>query len=88
MNKDYIILSSEKKEEYSNLYELKENTPFIRTIYDTNNNETNYLIPWQYQNNYYIIECCTNKISINNMFKDENYAILSSKPEGKHLSCV
>ena len=86
MNKDYIILSSEKKEEYSNLYELKENTPFIRTIYDTNNNETNYLIPWQYQNNYYIIECCTNKISINNMFKDENYAILSSKPEGKHLS--
>ena len=86
MNKDYIILSSEKKEEYSNLYELKENTPFIRTIYDTNNNETNYLIPWQYQNNYYIIECCTNKISINNMFKNENYAILSSKPEGKHLS--
>ena len=85
-NKDYIILSSEKKEEYSNLYELKENTPFIRTIYDTNNNETNYLIPWQYQNNYYIIECCTNKISINNMFKDENYATLSSKPEGKHLS--
>ena len=85
-NKDYIILSSEKKEEYSNLYELKENTPFIRTIYDTNNNETNYLMPWQYQNNYYIIECCTNKISINNMFKDENYATLSSKPEGKHLS--
>jgi len=27
------------------------------------------MIPWLYKNKYYIIECCDNKISINNVFK-------------------
>ena len=42
------------------------------------------MIPWLYNNKYYIIECCSYKISINNIFKDENYANLSKKPEGEH----
>ena len=83
-NKDYIVLSSGKDNEYSKLYEFKNKTPFIKNIYGTNNNKTNYMIPWLYNNKYYIIECCDNKISINNIFEDENYGILSKEPEGCH----
>ena len=42
------------------------------------------MIPWLYNNKYYIIECCWNKISINNIFEDENYSNLSKQPEGLH----
>ena len=42
------------------------------------------MIPWLYKENYYIIECCYHKISINNMLKDEIYANLTMDPEGKH----
>ena len=84
-NKDYILLSSDKENEYSKLYEFKDNTPYIKNIYETNNNSTYYMIPWKYKNKYYIIECCNKKISINNMFKDENYTNLSNKPEGCHF---
>ena len=40
------------------------------------------MIPWLYKNKYYIIECCNNKISINNMLEDECYANLKMNPEG------
>ena len=42
------------------------------------------MIPWLYKNKYYIIECCNNKISINNMLEDECYANLINNPEGKY----
>ena len=42
------------------------------------------MIPWLYKNKYYIIECCYNKISINNMLDDECYANLTMNPEGDH----
>ena len=42
------------------------------------------MIPWFYQNKYYLIECSNYKIYINNMFEDENYANLSMDPEGRH----
>ena len=42
------------------------------------------MIPWLYNNKYYIIECCAYKISINNIFEDENYSNLSKEPEGVH----
>ena len=41
------------------------------------------MIPWLYTYKYYIIECCYEKISINNMFEDECYANLSAK--GDHF---
>ena len=66
-NKNYIILSSGNVNEYSKLYELKENIEFNKDIYGTKENKTYYLIPWLYKNKYYIIECCYNKISINNI---------------------
>ena len=83
-NKDYILLSSSKAKDYSTLYEFKDNTPFIKNIYGTNNNSTRYMIPWLYKNKYYIIECCSNKILINNIFENEKYVILSKEPEGYH----
>ena len=42
------------------------------------------MIPWLYKNKYYIIECCNEKISINNMFENEIYANLTMDPEGSH----
>ena len=75
-NKDYILLSSDKYNEYSKLYEFKDKTPFIKNIYETNKNTTLYMIPWLYNNKYYIIECCDYKIPINNIFEDENYSNL------------
>ena len=57
-NKDYILLSSSNTNEYSKLYEFKDNTPFVKNIYETNKNNTAYMIPWLYNNKYYIIECC------------------------------
>ena len=80
----YILLSSSKAKDYSTLYEFKDNTPFIKNIYGTNNNSTRYMIPWLYKNKYYIIECCSNKILINNIFENEKYVILSKEPEGYH----
>ena len=59
-NKDYILLSSYNTNEYSKLYEFKDKTPFVKNIYETNKNSTNYMIPWLYNNKYYIIECCYN----------------------------
>ena len=82
-NKNYILISSTN--EYSKLYEFKDNTPFIRNIYGTNENNTYFMIPWLYKNKYYIIECCYNKISINNMLEDECYANLNMNPEGNHF---
>lgn len=81
---NYILLSSNKYNESSKLYEFQENTKFIKNIYGTNGNNTLYMIPWKYKDNYYIIECCCNKISINNINKEECYANLSNRPESYH----
>ena len=81
--KDYIILGSDKKGQYSKLYEMKENIEYKKEVYGTNNNETIYLIPWIYNNKYYIIGCCYKKISINNILEKESYE-LKKDPEGIH----
>ena len=83
-NKDYILLSNSASNEYSKLYEFKENTPFVKNIHGTNDHTTYFMIPWFYNNKYYLIECSDNKIYINNIFEDENYANLSMDPEGSH----
>ena len=83
---DYIILSSNKENEYSTVYEFSNNAPLIKKIYETNKNETYYMIYWLYKNKHYIIECCKKKISINNLLKNENYANLSIEPESYYYS--
>ena len=82
--KNYIFLPSNSSNEYTKIYEFKENLQFIRDISGTKENKTNYLIPWFFDNNYYLIECCSSKISINNILKDEIYANLKCEPEGLH----
>ena len=82
--KNYIFVPSNNLNEYTKIYEFKDNSPAIKEIFGTKENKTNYLIPWFYKNNYYLIECCNSKISINNIFKDENYADLAKEPEGFH----
>ena len=84
-NKDYILLSNYSSNEYSKLYEFKENTPFVKNIHGTNDHTTYFMIPWFYNNKYYLIECSDYKIIINNIFEDENYANLSMDPEGNHF---
>ena len=88
-DKNYFIVSSDNNEnydEYTKLYQLNENISFIKNIYNTNKNKNNYLIPWLYKNKYYIISCCTNEISINNIFEEEIYAHLKGEPEGKYCN--
>ena len=81
---NYLLLPSNSLTEYTKIYDFKENSSFIKDIFGTYDNKTNYLIPWYYNNNYYLIECCSSKISINNILKDENYAVLKQEPEGLH----
>ena len=83
-NNNYILLSNCAQNEYSKLYQFKENTPFVRNIYGTNQHTTYFMIPWLYQNKYYIIDCANSKISINNLLEDETYTNLKMDPEGDH----
>ena len=85
--KNYIITCSDNyknKDEYTKLYELKENISFVKNIYNTDKIKTNYLIPWLYKNKYYIISCCKNEISINNIFEEETYAKLNKDHDERY----
>ena len=62
--KNYLVISRYNKQEYTKLYELSDNTPCIKEIYKTKKNITNQIIPWIYNNKYYIIELCCGYISI------------------------
>ena len=76
-NKNYILLSSASKVPIK-LYELQENSSlFIKDINGTNENITNYMIPWFYNNKYYIIKL-HNDISVYNIFENECYTELKS----------
>jgi len=88
LHKDCIVLSSGNTNEYTKIYELKDEgkVHFIKNVYGTNKNNTNYLIPWDYKNKHYIIELCDKKITINNLLDDEIYANLAMDPEGFHFS--
>ena len=82
---DYVISSSDdENDDFSKVYSFKDGS-FIKDIPTTNKNITNYLLPWEYKDNYYIIELCLNKISINNLLTDENYAELNASPESSHF---
>lgn len=83
---DYIALSSGNANEYTKLFAFRENSAFIKNIYGTNKNNTNYLIYWKYNNKNYIIELCDKKITVNSLFDDAVYANLSMDPEGFHFS--
>ena len=84
----YFIIPSNSDKECTrvyifNNYNLYNNNNY-NEIFGTLHNKTNFVIPWNYNNNNYLIECCYSKISINNIFQNENYATLTQKPEGQH----
>ena len=83
-DKNYLFVPSNCMNESTRAYEIREICIFSKNIVGTNDNKTNYLIPWYYNKNYYLIECCSSKISINNILIDENYATLKNDPEGLH----
>ena len=75
--KNYLVISRYNKQEYTKLYELSDNTPCIKEIYKTKKNITNQIIPWIYNNKYYIIELCCGYISIKNILEKDSYADLN-----------
>ena len=81
---DLCIISSNSDEECTRIYDFNNNNQFIKFIDSSYNNKSNYLIPWYYNNNCYIIECCNSKVSINSIFSSQNYATLEKTPEGMH----
>ena len=86
LNKNYIIVSSGYNKQFTKIYEFGEKTPFVKNIFGTKENYTNYIIPWEHKNKYYIIECCRGKITINNLFLDEIYTTLFSR-DGCDIYC-
>jgi WD40 repeat protein len=72
-NQDYILISSAMKEPIK-LFGFRDNQKYYN-IFGTEENLTNYMIPWTYDNNYYIIKLYSD-ISIHNIFKNECYAKL------------
>ena len=88
-NKDYILLPSYETNNFSKLYEFTENTPFIKNIYGTNENNCMCAVPWFYNNKYYIIQSSDDFIIINNLFENENYAKLSmGKSPNQYYCCL
>ena len=50
---DYLILSSGNMNEYTKLYELREDkVTLFKNIYGTNKNNTNKIIPWEHDNKH------------------------------------
>ena len=84
---NYIVVSSDQTPECTKLYAFKDNTPFFRDIQETKKNNTLFMIPWLYKNKYYIIECCTRKISINNMLVDEEAYYTLEENRNSHYYC-
>ena len=81
---DLCIFPSNNEKEFTRAYNFNGNNELLKQIYGTYDNKTNYVIPWNYNNNYYLIELCSSKITINNVFVNENYAPLTKSPEGLH----
>ena len=79
-DEDYIITSSYNLLEHSKIYSMNKNN-FVKNIYNTDNNYTRYIIPWERKNyeGFYIIELCDGEISIINLFENEIYGKLKSE---------
>ena len=82
--KNYLIISRSSKEEYTKVYELAPNTPFVRNI--PKKKITNSIIPWKHNNKQYIIELCNGIISIKNVLEDEIFSDLNKEKDDNYLS--
>ena len=84
---NYIITSNSfvsdfENSAYTKIYSLSTGK-FIKNINNTNSNSTYYITFWydESKNIYYEIECCLEKISIINLFKNEIYHEFKSENE-------
>ena len=84
--KNYLIISRASKEEYTKVYELAPNTPFVRNIPKPKKKITNSIIPWKHNNKQYIIELCNGIISIKNVLENENFSDLNMEKDDNYLS--
>lgn len=83
---NYILISNFSTENSTKLYIFENDAATcVKSIYGTNKNDTFFMIPWKYQNKYYIIELCNKRISISNIFEDELYANLYLKQDAQPL---
>ena len=87
---DYIITSTYNKtgndeDSATKVYSF-EDGKFIKNINKTNDISIYYLLPWNKNNNYYIIQFSYKKILINNLLTNEVYAELINEPESSHFS--
>lgn len=90
-NNDYIITSTDVKSNFQDsltkIYTF-EDGKFLKFINNTNNDEILYLLPWynKENNEYYIIQLCNQKITINNILKDEATYYLIMDKESNHFN--
>ena len=87
---DYIITSTfnysgNDEDSATKVYSF-EDGKFIKNINKTNNNPIYYLLPWNKNNNYYIIQFSFKKILISNLLTNEVYAELINEPEKEHFN--
>ena len=84
--KNYLVISRNNKTEFTKLYELTKDTPFIRDIYNSHKNFTYKVIPWKQNDDYYIIELCKGFISIKNLLEDKTYSYFKLDKDDIFLS--
>ena len=87
---DYIITSTfnnsgNNEDSATKIYSFK-NGKFIKNINGTNNIHIYYLLSWNNNNNYYIIQFSYLKILISDLLTDKLYAELINEPEHDHFS--
>ena len=85
-NNNYLVISRNKKNEFTKLYELTKDTPYIRDIYISNKNITYKIIPWKQNNIYYIIELCKGFITIKYLLEDKTYTNFQKEKDDIFLS--
>ena len=84
--KNYLIISRFSKEEYTKVYELAPDIPFVRKIPHPKKKITNAIIPWKHKNKYYIIELCNGVISIKNVLENEKFSDLNLEKDDNYSS--
>lgn len=84
--KNYLVISRNNKIEFTKLYELTKDTPYIRDIYNSFKNITYKIIPWNFKNDYYIIELCKGFISVKHLLEDKTYINFKLEKDDIYLS--
>ena len=86
-DRDYILITNTDTRDYIHLYAFDKYGIRLDNFIDKAcNNISFYLIIWKYLNRHYIIELCTDKISINPIFGYDRYAVLRAEPKGIYTS--